>query len=399
MTNNVEEFLATQGIKHAQADGTPNTSVCIVALPRATDPIRLVGDVDKHATLLFFGDMATLPDDAKTTMTETLQNVMQLFSPFGEQILDIGRLGSDNPPALVAMLSGSNLSRIRDALLINPKLGEYLQNNPNQYPNYTPHVTLAYPDYQEEAALRQTMKQLYKVRFDRLSLWWGDEQIDFSLETMDEMAQAEKLEAFLAHHGVKGMKWGVRRSDATLDSAAGRPKDTTPKGTDVKSRIAMKLASPGSVIARGDGKVYIKKKDGSWGETHLSSEAENLVKTRQTRAHELSNKELQDALARARLIEDYNKFFNDPNGREMKMTVERLQTQKSYNQLHSELHPSARKQAVKFVAGAGTAYIAFKKIDNASDGALSKGLVKAFTKTAAKEVVKGAAKGAAKAAV
>lgn len=372
------------------------TNVCVVALPRATDPIRLVGDEDKHATLLFLGEMATLPSDAKEVLTETLQNVAQLFSPFSEQVVDVARLGSDNPPALVAMLTNNALTQIRQALLINPKVGEYLQNT-QQYPNFTAHVTLAYPDYQGEIPLRKTMQQLFRVRFDRLALWWGEEQIEFSLEMSDNaMAQAEKLEAFLAHHGVKGMKWGVRRSDNTLDRASGRPADTTPKGTDLRTRLIMKGARTGSVVTSKDGKIYIKKKDGSWGETKLSSEAENLVKTRQTHAHELSNKELQDALARARLIEDYNKFFNDPNGREMKMTVERLQTQKNYNQLHAEMHPSTRKQAVKLIASAGTAYLAFKKIDKASDGALSAGLVKAFTSAGTKEVAKKAAGVAAK---
>jgi hypothetical protein len=293
------------------------------------------------------------------------------------------------------------LSRIREALLINPKIGEYLQNA-TQHPSYTAHVTLAYPDYQGEADLRKTMKEIYRLRFDRLALWWGDEQIEFSLSMMDEMTQAERLENFLAHHGVKGMKWGVRRSDTSSggssSGSSGGKSDEASKGADVRTRVGMRLAKPGTVIGRPDGKVFIKKANGSWAQTKLSSEAENMIKTRQTKAHELSNKDLQDALARARLIEDYNKFFNDPNGREMKLTVDKLQTQKNYNQLRSELHPSTRKQAVKFIAGAGTAYVAFKKIDKASDGALSKGLVKAFTSTG-KEAAKKAAEAAAKAAV
>lgn len=398
MTSKLEEFFVSQGLSHAQSASEPNTSACIVALPRATDPIRLVGDVEKHATLLFLGEAAALPSDAKTVILETMQNVSRLFTPFSEQIVDISRLGSDDPPALVAMLTNNNLGKIREALLINPKIGEYLQNA-TQHPSYTPHITLAYPDYQGEAELRKTVTELYRVRFDRLALWWGEEHIEFSLDMDVTLAQEEQLEAFLAHHGVKGMKWGVRRSQSALDSSAGRKSDPIPKGTPVKTRIAMKLASTGSVIARPDGKVFIKKKDGSWGKTKLSSEAENMIKTRKTAAHELSNKELSDALARARLIEDYNKFFNDPNGRELKMTVDRMQLQKNFNQLNSDMHPSKRKQAAAFAASAATAYVAFKKVDKASDGALSKGLVKAFTSNAAKGAAKTVAKDAAKAVV
>lgn len=409
MTTELQEFFAHQGLRHdaAAAPSTGNTTACVVALPRAIDPINLVGDEQKHATLLFAGETSTLPADAKTTFVETLQNVAQLFTPFAESITDISRLGSDNPPALVAMLTASNLNNIRQALLINPKIGEYLQNV-TQHPSYMPHVTLAYPDYQGEAELRKVAAQLFRVRFDRLALWWGDEQIEFSLEMSDNaMAQQEKLEAFLAHHGIKGMKWGVRRSDTSLDSAAGRPADPIPKGTPVRTRIAMKLASPGTVIARPDGKTFIKKKDGSWGETKLSSEAEHLVKARQTPVHEMSNKDLNDAIARARLLEDYDKFFNNQPDRQMKAAVDKMQLQKNYSQLHAEFNPSKRKKAAEFIAGAAGTYVAYKKLDKASGGALGKGvrggLVRAGMRSTGKHaigaVAKDASKGIAKAAV
>lgn len=39
------------------------------------------------------------------------------------------------------------------------------------------------------------------------------------------MADNEKVDAFLAHVGVKGMKWGVRRSEAALARSASRKKE------------------------------------------------------------------------------------------------------------------------------------------------------------------------------
>ena len=43
-------------------------------------------------------------------------------------------------------------------------------------------------------------------------------------------------EAFLAHYGVKGMKWGVRRSDAELARASGRRKSTPSEGGSEKPK-------------------------------------------------------------------------------------------------------------------------------------------------------------------
>lgn len=243
----VDDFLARRGVYLEHVDPTDtSTSVAVVALPKTMDPIRLVGDVDKHATLLFFGDVSTLPSDAKDVLVETLQNVSRICMPFSEGIQDISRLGSDDPPALVAMLSNTALERIRETLLVNPRVGELL-SNADQYPNFTPHVTLAYPDYQGEAQLRTVMKGLYRVRFDRLALWWGEEHIEFSLDSFDAesgdfpMAQTamSDIEDYLAHHGVKGMKWGVRRA---ASSASGVLSNKKVKAAVQTGRVA--LSSP-----------------------------------------------------------------------------------------------------------------------------------------------------------
>lgn len=51
------------------------------------------------------------------------------------------------------------------------------------------------------------------------------------------MAPTLTPEAFLAHHGVKGMKWGVRRSDDQLAKAASRRDAVKEVGLNAKSKV------------------------------------------------------------------------------------------------------------------------------------------------------------------
>jgi 2'-5' RNA ligase len=215
----------SKSIEHA--DGM-HTSVVIVALPEQMDTIRLVGDEEKHATLLFLGEMGTLPDNAKSELVNTLQMVSSMVEPFREGVREVARLGDEEPPALVSMLHGRHLSNIRDTLQVNPAVREFM-GNASQFPSYTPHVTLGYPDYKGEAEIRKIAGRLGSIRFDRLALWWGDERLEFPLtyrRLEGEMADsneaawsADLFDNYLEHYGIKGMKWGVRRrrgSDGTV---------------------------------------------------------------------------------------------------------------------------------------------------------------------------------------
>lgn len=223
-----------------------NTQAVIVALPPVMDPIRLVGDEDKHATLLYFGETATLPDGAKDVLLNTVAQAAKLFDKFSEEIINIARLGSEDPPALVAMLSGYNLGKLREVLKMDSQVSGYLSNG-DQHPTFTPHVTLGYPDYQGEAQLRDLMRSLYKVRFDRLALWWNDEQVEFGLGSSLDYAVEhgeDAVEKVLAHHGVKGMHWGVRKDKAgpvgSTRRGLGFHRNKPPATEDAKTAAASK---------------------------------------------------------------------------------------------------------------------------------------------------------------
>lgn len=111
------------------------------------------------------------------------------------------------------------------------------------------------------------------------------------------------VEEFLEHHGVKGMKWGIRnngknRTFRLMTSGAPRP----------SSRPSSRGRSgPVDVVLKNKGHTRIKTVGGSG---HPPSEdAVRTAKTRQkakkSSVHALSNKELQDAIQRMNLERQY----------------------------------------------------------------------------------------------
>lgn len=244
-----------------------NTTAAIMACPAPLESIRLVGDEDKHATLLFFGETSTLPVEALMTLKDSVAMASQMLFPFRESVIDVTRLGSDVPPALVAMLSGEDLSQVRNLFLMNPAVKGYLDNS-EQFPSFTPHMTLAHPDFTDEAIIRALMRQIFRVRFDRLSVWWNDERFDYALDlSSDQGSMSDAVDNFLAkhavddedhfaHHGVKGQKWGVRRAVNTATGRVTSSRTETPGAHGLISRtgsadqiaqdrISAKIASGG----------------------------------------------------------------------------------------------------------------------------------------------------------
>lgn len=288
--------VANLGLQHA------STQAVIVATPLAMDPIRLVGDEEKHATVLYFGETSSLPVAAKPVLLETLQQVSLMVEPFGERITEISRLGEDDPPALVAKLTGNYLSNIREILQVNPDVKGYL-SNAQQHDGYTPHVTLAYPDYKGEADLRQKMITLRRIGFDHLSLWWNSERHEFPLnyrfgEDVPESAgwSEDLVNKYLEHHGVKGMRWGVRRTKTELEAPS------------------EEAASTAATRAR-------------------TSEAKGST-------HALTNQELKDAITRMNLERQYSQLTAAPKSKG-KVFAEKMMKD-----------PKVRKKAI---AGATTA--------------------------------------------
>lgn len=158
-------------------------SVCIMAIPAAGDPVHDIGPEDKHATVLYFGDISDHDDPeamaaTKEPMLGMLLGVGQDMGPFSAKVIGVEPLGDSEPPAQVWMLDSPDLQALFLALREATPDAIYDGADATRYPEYTPHVTIGYgvddDDLAEAAGLRA-------IAFDRLSLWWGDEHIDVPL--------------------------------------------------------------------------------------------------------------------------------------------------------------------------------------------------------------------------
>lgn len=106
-------------------------------------------------------------------------------------------------------------------------------------------------------------------------------QLDFDLDELGQIADVTVPDKFLAHYGVPGMKWGVRKSEGSGPTPA----------------TAIQKKPGGKVKATG-------------GEGHPAHEdakkaAENIRKAKKSRSDALSNQELQDAIKRMQLEQQF----------------------------------------------------------------------------------------------
>lgn len=188
----------------------------------------------------------------------------------------------------------------------------------------------------------------------------------------------DALEGFLAHYGVKGMKWGVRRSRDVLSRAAGRKKSKSSENDDdIDETRKMKNAPAGTVTTQGD-KTLIKRKDGTWEETSLSVDAERTLRTANKSPHEMSDREIKEAVNRANQIKQYEDLFGNTQQSEIKRKVEQLKLQREYAQLRAEMNPSTMTKVNNFMKTAATGFENYQKINNATNGKLSKGITAAL---------------------
>lgn len=118
---------------------------------------------------------------------------------------------------------------------------------------------------------------------------------------MAEIENREDLDNFLVHYGVKGMKWGVRRTRAERRAARAAPSETKVKGgpaTRGSQDITVKTKAGKGVTGTKGGKRNV-----ATDEAVKTKAARQKAKASTTDA--LSNKELKEAIERMNLEQQF----------------------------------------------------------------------------------------------
>jgi 2'-5' RNA ligase len=191
--------------------------VTIVAIPEQDDRVwKLSSQKIPHMTMLFLGEIND--PDALSQIIRYVEHTSSIMHRFWMPVDRRGELeapGRDTADVLFFEKTESTkwLADIRSNLLKNPDILKGYNSAP-QFDGWVPHLTLGYSD--SPAHDDEIDYPIYSVNFDRMAVWVDEfEGPEFVLPRQGnelEVSMASPVRDFISHYGVKGMKWGRRKT-------------------------------------------------------------------------------------------------------------------------------------------------------------------------------------------
>lgn len=198
-------------------------TLAIVAIPREDDYVwKISSDKIPHMTILVLDEAS---QEMITHISEFLEHASDLMlDPFGMSVERRGELGDKNADVLFFEKDwqAKQVSDFRTSLLQDLAV-KGLFKSIDQFPEWTPHLTLGYPESPAKSDPRD-FTRFHWVEFDKVAFWTEDfAGPEFALKgspmAVDYLAMTAMGQEYIEHHGIKGMKWGVRRSRKALERA------------------------------------------------------------------------------------------------------------------------------------------------------------------------------------
>lgn len=161
-----------------EGDDGPRGGAIVALLPAESDPIYAASSEQPsaHMTTIWMGEASDLSDPE--LIVDEVRLLAAELAPFTLKVKSRGELGDDG--ADVIFLEGSEATgAIRDALLETGTAIQEAHDSVEQYPEWTPHVTLGYAD--APALTDYDLDDNTEVKFDRIAVWMGGEYSTFAL--------------------------------------------------------------------------------------------------------------------------------------------------------------------------------------------------------------------------
>lgn len=206
------------------------SNLVIVALPSRDDYIhKISSEKVPHLTLLFLGEVSTKVKNLDKIIGFVKHAADTSLMTFALDVERRGTLGEASADVLFFSKSKwgglDRVNEFRSNLLKDNNIRTAYEST-KQHPEWLPHITLGYPETPAKPDERDYPGTNY-VRFDRIAVWDKEyDGVEIPLKTysdmdmaMSDISTSERVEEFLTHFGVKGMKWGVR-NDRTSTSGA-----------------------------------------------------------------------------------------------------------------------------------------------------------------------------------
>lgn len=226
------------------------SNLVIVAIPDENDRVwKVSSEKVPHLTLLFLGDESKVSNlDQIMLFVEHAANttLKRFYLPVDRR----GEMGADQADVLFFKKGRYDYKAIRDfrvALLQDNNIKTAYDSATQFEGPWNPHLTLGYPAAPAKPDNTDRDFGFYDVGFNKVAVWTGDfDGPEFLLKDYwDEFDALESVPmdvamSDLAHVGVKGMRWGVRKAVAGVKATSTFVKDVNFENR-VESGAARKL--------------------------------------------------------------------------------------------------------------------------------------------------------------
>jgi len=271
-------------------------NITIVALPEDDEIVwDLSSEKKPHMTLLMLDGPLGTDVEAIVQFVQFAADVS--LSRFGLSVDRRGTLGPDDADVLFfdTEYTVPKLREFRAQLLQNDEIGKNYVSSDVQFPGWIPHLTMGYPGAPAKEPKDDTQKYGLKwVNFDRIAVWTDNfDGPEFELKkhqwTDGGAAWSEEYGVHIAHSGVRGMRWGVRRKTDSSGLVTGTVEGAIRSGQTPRAKETL------AAIKGGKGRK-------------VSSDHKTLQKNIKKDVSQLSTSEIKDITKRLQAVRELNKL-------------------------------------------------------------------------------------------